>query len=130
MRAMRANRELELKQELVRQILGRVLRSSILTPDLAELARAVGEKQRLAGVTERCLVGTLRPVVACARKPATGELIVAGEVIAKRVLDRKRLLAAAPYELGPTQERAVDGAAKRFPSHRAVDAEETRCQPS
>ena len=53
MRAVRADRELKLEQELVGALAFRVSRVAILSTDLAELARPVGEHQRPAGVAQR-----------------------------------------------------------------------------
>src|SRR5438093_12397771 len=105
MRAVRPDGELELEQELVRRGPDRIFRPAVLPAYLAELARPVGHEQRLPGIEQRCVVGTIGAVVAGTRKPAPSELIVAGHVVAHRLLQAVELVAAAPDHLRPTDER-------------------------
>src|SRR5712692_8642071 len=121
-RAVRPDGKLELEQELVRRGPDRIFRPAVLPAYLAELARPVGQKQRLPGIEQRCIVGTIGAVVASSRKPAPSELIVAGHVVAHRVLSAVELIAAAPDHFGPTDERVVNGPLQRLPPQSRVDS--------
>jgi hypothetical protein len=77
MRTMGSDRELKLKKKFIRQITNGVIGPPILAPYLAELARPIGQHQRLAGIAQRLVLSMCGPVVASAGKPSTGELIVA-----------------------------------------------------
>jgi hypothetical protein len=65
MRAVRADRKLELEQEFVGCIDFGVARTPILTANLAELTRPVRQAQGLARI-ERGRIGTIRAVVSLA----------------------------------------------------------------
>src|SRR5712692_4364007 len=125
-RAVRPDGKLELEQELVRRGPDRIFRPAVLPAYLAELARPVGQKQRLPGIEQRCIVGTIGAVVAGTRKPAPPELIVAGHVVAHRLLQAFELIAAAPNYLGPGDERVVNRPLQRLPSQDCVDPEKVR----
>src|SRR5205809_1444356 len=109
MRAVRPDGELELEQELVRRGPDRIFRPAVLPAYLAELARPVGQHERLPGIEQRCILGTIGAVVAGTRKPAPSELIVARHVVAHRLLETVELIAATPDHLGATDERMVNG---------------------
>src|SRR5262245_7795276 len=104
MRAVRADRELELEQELVRfRSLG-VIGSPKLSTDLTELARPIREHERLPRVVkvgDRQQIGSIE---AHASKPAARELIVARQVPPTRVLETVRLIASADDVLAATKE--------------------------
>jgi hypothetical protein len=55
-RTVRTDRELKLKQELVRELVSRVFGPPVLPADLAELARPVRQQQRLARIAQRPIV--------------------------------------------------------------------------
>src|SRR5467141_2101085 len=120
MRPVRPDGKQELEQELVRRGPYRIFRPAVLPAYLAELARPVGQKQRLPGIEQRCIVGTIGAVVAGTCKPAPSELIIAGHVVAHRLLQAVELIAVAPDQLGPTDERVVNGPLQRFPPQSRV----------
>src|SRR5947209_14934089 len=120
MRAVRPDGKQELEQELVGREPGGIFRPAVLPPYLAELARPVGQKQRLPGIEQRCIVGTIGAVIAGTCKPAPSELIIAGHVIAHRLLQAVELITAAPDQLGPTDERVVNGPPQRLPPQSRV----------
>src|SRR3954449_2888858 len=78
MRAVRANRELHLKQQLIRGLRERIVRAPILSAQLREFARPVGHDKRPAIVDERRVGGATRPVIACAGEPPAPDLVIAG----------------------------------------------------
>src|SRR6516225_8465258 len=86
MRAVRADRELELKQKLVGNLSRGVVGSPKLPADLTELAGPVGHRQRTAPVDEQGIVGARTSIIASAGEPAAGELIVAGDIEAVAAL--------------------------------------------
>src|SRR5687767_6262421 len=130
MRAVRAYRELELKQELVGRQRLRISDTTILPPDLAEFARPVGQRQCLPDVAQARVVAAIGPVETDACKPAAPKLIVAGRVVPDAPLRTAKLVAAAPDHLGAAKERAVDGALQRAPAHCSVDAPQIGHKPS
>src|ERR1019366_4460497 len=99
MRTVRADGELELKQELVRtrheRRAGGVVGPAILRTHLAELARPVRDDERPARVHQRCIVGVRRPVETNAGEPAPSNLIVAGDIYARAALQAGGLIATA-----------------------------------
>src|SRR5580765_442634 len=99
MRAVCADCELELKQELVRRFPLRVFGTSQLPSNLTELARPVGHHQRAAEIVNRRVGGTLGSIEAHAGEPAPTELVVARHVEAGAVLQPSRLIAPADHEL-------------------------------
>src|SRR5438132_11589580 len=124
MRPMRADRKLELEQELVGYFADCVLRPAVLPAYLAELPRPVRENHRLTRVEERCVVGPIGPVVPRAGEPPARELVIAREIEAHRLLQAVELIAMAPNQLGPADERVVDRPLQRPPPERRVDAVE------
>src|SRR5713226_7582244 len=125
-RAVRPDGKLELEQQLVRRGPDRIFRPAVLPAYLAELARPVGQEQRLPGIEQRSIVGAIRAVVAGTRKPAPSELIVAGHVVAHRLLQAIELVAAAPDPLGPADERMINGPLQRLPPQRRVNPVKVR----
>src|SRR6185295_16109267 len=126
MRPVRADRELELEQQLVGRLSERIVRAAILRADLAELARPVGHDERAAGIGERRVGRAIGPIVARAGEPAATDLVVSRNIVAGRMLQPARLIAAAPYPLGPPDEGVVDRTLERFPAERHVQAVELR----
>src|SRR5437588_4916079 len=120
MRAVRANRKLELEQELVCDRTIAVHRTAILASDLAELARPIRQNERLAAVEHgsvRCSIGS---IVARSGKPSPRELIIARDVVPHCFLQTAELAAAAPNHFRPRDEGMVDRALQRPPSKRGV----------
>ena len=72
----RLKRELKLTQELVCRLGVRVLGAAILSAHLTELARPIGEQQRLSAVGQRRGIRPVGPVVARARKPSASQLVI------------------------------------------------------
>src|SRR5262249_4694661 len=74
-RAVRANSEVELEQELVRADAFRVVGQPVLAANLTEFARPERDEERSAVVDQRCVERTARAIVATAKIPAARELI-------------------------------------------------------
>src|SRR5690349_18328478 len=108
MRTVRADRELELEQELIGGRPLAVRRPTILAANLAELARPIGQHHRLPGIEQRGAVGAVGAVVADPGEPASRELIVARHVGADAALKSVELIAAAPDDLATRDERVID----------------------
>src|SRR2546423_13362122 len=96
MRSVRADRELELKQQLVGAVDERVIRAPVLRTHLAELARPVGDDERRAGVGERGVRRATGTIVPDAAEPAAAELIIARGVHPRGALQRVELIVPAP----------------------------------
>ena len=96
MRAVRADRKLELEQEFVGCVDFGVARTPILTANLAELTRPVRQAQGLARI-ERGRIGTILAVVSHAGKPSARELVIARDIETGAVLLTSRLLPATPH---------------------------------
>src|SRR5204862_6660342 len=107
-RAVRADREQELEQELVGGHPFGVLSAAILAADLTELAGPVGQERRPAGVPERRIDTPLRPVIAAAGEPPPGELVFATRIHAECGRVGNRLLAIAPEQLGSADDAVVN----------------------
>src|SRR5438874_9488311 len=122
MRAVRADGELELKQEFVRSGAERVVGAPVLPANLAELARPVREDQRPARIEQRRVGRAVAAVVPRAHEPAPPELIIAGDVHAHAALKAVLLIAAAPYPFRPAHEGVIDRSLQRPPAERRVDA--------
>src|SRR5512138_979438 len=75
--AMGTDRELELEQELVGDLIAGVDRPPVLAAQLTEFARPERERRRRASIVQREIRGAVRGVIAAAGKPAARELIVA-----------------------------------------------------
>src|SRR5438034_952982 len=125
-RAVRADREQELEQHLVRRVPFRVGGAAVLRANLAELARPVREQERSGLVLERGVGRALRRVVAHAGEPTLRELILAAGIHAERVAVASLLPAAAPHQLGAPDETAVDRAPQRPIPERRIDAVDAR----
>src|SRR4051812_2488002 len=114
MRAVRADREIELEQQLVGDDAFRVVGASHLTADLAELTRPVREKQGPAVVVQRAIRHAPGMVEARARIPAPRELILAKAVVAERVrASAQGQILTAPDELRAKVQTLVDRALQR-----------------
>src|SRR5207253_7796713 len=96
MRAVGADRELELEQQLVCRGTVRIIDMAILAAHLAEFARPVGQDRRPATIEQRRIRRTIRTIVASAQPPAPRELVVAGDVVAHAPLASVELLPIAP----------------------------------
>src|SRR5215831_2744912 len=130
MRAVLADRELQLKEKLVgRRVFGAELDATVLTAQKAELARHVGDEQRAPGVADGGIGRPIRPVESRTNRPAACHLIVTRHVVAERVLLTGRLIALAPDQLRPSDEGVIDGALQRTPAQSGVDAIELRDEP-
>ena len=116
------------KMKLEEQLVGRapVLepRVPILGPDLAELARPVGEDERASLVGDSRFVGVVGVVESSAGEPAARELILEVAVGAESIHRGPETLAAAPHELGPPEEMGVDGAPQGPVAERRVGPKE------
>src|SRR5437667_12699973 len=130
MRAVRANRKLELEQELVRDRTVAVYRMAILAPHLTELARPIRQNERLTGVEQGGVVRSVGSIVARPGKPSARELVIARDVVPHRFLLTSELVAAAPNHFGPTDEGMIDGPLHRPPSKRGVDSVQLRRKAS
>src|SRR5262245_49728810 len=108
MRSMRTDRKLKLEQEFICHVVSRIPGAPQLPPYLAELARPIRQDEGCALVAQRRVRRTIGTVAPCSDEPAPPELVVAGHVETRRVLKSGRLIAAAPDDLGPPDERAVD----------------------
>src|SRR3984893_7404317 len=123
-RAVRPDGELELEKQLVGDGPDGVIRATVLTAHLAELARPVGQDHRLAFVEEQRVVCMIRSIVAHTSKPTTPELVIARDVIPEGPLQTVRLLTMAPDQFGSADEGSIDGPPQRLISDRGIDAEE------
>src|SRR5262245_15042213 len=104
MRAMRTDVELHLEQELVGDRSFGVVGVTVLTANLAELARPVRQRERLAEVMLRRIVGTFRPIEPDAGEPAPAQLIVARHVEPGSILPPVGLLTLTPDDFRPSNE--------------------------
>src|SRR4026208_2043400 len=95
---MRTNRKQELKQRFVRRDTFRVIRSTILSADLAELARPVGQDHRRPFVDQAGISRALGVVESNTTEPAPGKLIVATRIHAKRIDVTHLLTSIAPHQ--------------------------------
>src|SRR4051812_12695578 len=121
MRAVRANGKVELKQELVGCDAPAVIRTAVLGPNLAELARPVREKYRFPPIALRRVQLMVRLIVPNACIPPSRELVFTQPVITKRRLVRPDVhVFPAPDELGPRLEPLVDRTAQRTIAERRV----------
>src|SRR5215813_4265187 len=114
MRSMRAYCELELNQQLVCCRSSSVIGATVLSTDLAELARPVRHNNGLTAICQRIIVGAVRPVLAEAREPTPRELIIGRGVITHRPLKSAGLTASAPDEFGSRDEGSVNRSLERF----------------
>src|SRR5438105_8391291 len=122
MRAMCTHGELELEEEFVGRALG-IAGPPELRADLAELAGPIGQHQGTAGILQSGVIQTLGTVETRAKEPAASKLIISGNVESVRGCHgMHRLLGMGPDELAASDERVVNGAAQRFPSHGCVDS--------
>src|SRR5262245_22275523 len=108
MRPMRANRKLKLEEKLVGGLALCIPRASRLTTDLTELARPVGHRPRSAGIVCGPVLGPIGTVEPEAGVPSARQLVLAGDIEARRLLHAVRLIATAPNQLGTADKRAVD----------------------
>ena len=130
MGAVRADRELELEQELVRRLAFGVVRAPVLAADLAELARPVGQR----AASRRCRAATRRRR---ARTDRSGRRRTSAARTDSRPTRRSRTRPAGrPAARGGSRsssdapdERAVDRPPQRPPPQGGVDAEERRREP-
>src|SRR5262249_17517915 len=107
-RAVRSDRILKLKQELVGRWPDGVVRTPVLSTNLAELAWPIRQHRRLSFVNERCIVRFSGMVITESGEPPPGQLIIAGDVIAPRELRPAELLPPAPGEFRASHERVVN----------------------
>src|SRR4029077_459554 len=130
MGAMRTHHEEKLKQKFVGVVVTRgrgvqQMAIAILSTDLAELARPVGQDTRKTSVGETRAVGVAAAIKASADSPAAIETVFGVSVHAESVLrlenvGGRELVACAPEEFGAEEERVVDGAAERLPAQRGI----------
>src|ERR1700720_2334979 len=95
-----------------------VIRKTILSSNLAELARPVCQDRRTAFICKVGLARPIRPVIASAHKPSPVKLVLSRRVHTEGTLLKRRLLAPAPYEFAASDKRVVDSAPQRLPAHR------------
>src|SRR5947207_7552509 len=108
MRPVRADRELELEQQFVCRWSIAVRRPPILAAHLAELARPVGQQDRLSGIEDRRVLGPVRAIEADPGEPPASELVITGDVEAAGRLPATGLIAPAPDDLAAADERPVN----------------------
>src|SRR5215204_6345741 len=124
MRAMRANRKQELKEDLVGLDPLGVIDTAILPAHLTELTRPECQQRRRSLIFQTGVDRALAPVVSRPGEPAPGELIVTGHVHPERGVDAGLLLAAAPEQLGPAEEPTVERPLQRPIANRRVHGED------
>src|SRR5438105_2072894 len=121
MRAVRAHYEQELEEQFIRIPALAVVAEAVLAANLAELARPVGQDSRKAGISQPCISGAAAAVKAATHGPTAVHTIVDGGIQAEGVLCLKaigggELIARAPDQLVPEENRVVDGAVQGFPA--------------
>src|ERR1051325_1541448 len=79
-RPMRTDRELQLEQQFVGDLIAGIGRAAVLPAHLAELARPERQRRRAALVAQRQIRRAVRSVVAPTDEPAARELVVARHV--------------------------------------------------
>src|SRR5262245_22115464 len=126
MGAVSADRELKLNEAFVGRDASRVPPLPELAAHLGELGRLEGEGGGPASVTEGLVGGAVGELVAGGGEPAPGQLIVAADVEAARLLRASGLLAAAPVELAPQDEGPVGFSLERLPTVNEVDVLQRR----
>src|SRR4051794_14259936 len=104
MGSVSSDREQELEQHLVRRDPFGVLRVAVLTTDLAELARPVGQDERASLVDQARVVCPIGVVVTDAREPSLSELVFAARIHAEGGYVAGRFAAAAPDQLGAAED--------------------------
>src|SRR2546422_764460 len=110
MGAVGADRELELKKQLVGRLSVGVLPAPQLPPELGELAGPEGEQEGLAAVPLRRVIGVPGRLDPRPGEPALRELVLAGKEPALGRLVAEPILAPALDELVP--KRRLPGAAR------------------
>src|ERR1700682_6434026 len=107
-------------------MISRVIRKTILSPNLTEFARPASPDRRAAFICKVGLARAIRPVVASAHEPSTVKLVLSRRVHTEGTLLKWRLLALAPDEFAASDERVVDSAPQRLPAHRGIHAIQAR----
>src|SRR5260370_14668105 len=97
-------------------MISRVIRKTILSPNLAEFARPVRQDCGTALIRQVGVARPIRPIIASPQKPPPVKLVLSRRVHTEGALLQRRLLALAPDELAASHERVVDGAPQRLPA--------------
>src|ERR1700693_2019755 len=103
-----------------------VIRKTILSSNLAELARPVCQDRRTAFICEVGLARPIRPIIASAQEPPAVKLVLSRGVHTEGTLLKRRLLALAPYEFAASDERVVNSAPQRLPPPRGIHTVQAR----
>src|SRR5262245_23264976 len=121
---MRANGEIELKEQFVGVHLFSEPRPAVLRPNLAELGGPERHEHRRTGVREGSVEWACRAIEAGARIPAARELILPEAVHPerRRVADGEVL--PAPDELRSQIQTLINRAAQRAIAERRVEADQ------
>src|SRR5262245_16192923 len=117
MRPVRADTELKLEQQLVRITKALIAAMAILRPNLAELARPVGDENRLLCVRVLRADQPVCPVDSYSAEPAPRELVFGRSVKTESLAQCERLLAMVPDHFGAAKKGAINGAAQWFPAN-------------
>src|SRR6202165_5762924 len=107
-------------------MISRVIRKTILSPNLAEFARPVSADPRGAFICEVVIARPIGPVIAPAYEPPAVKLVLSRRVHPEGTLLKWRLLALAPDEFAASDERVVDSAPQRLPAHRGIHTVQAR----
>src|SRR3977135_2616089 len=94
----------------------------ILSADLAELARPVGQDRGKTFVNQIRVLSFTRAIVAAANEPPPGQLIVTRSIEAKSALFRWKLLSLTPDPLSSSHKGVVDRASQGLPAQGGVNA--------
>src|SRR5712671_2203655 len=94
----------------------------ILSADLAELARPVGQYGGETLVDKTRVLGLTRAIVASSYEPSPPQLVIARSVEAKGTLFEGKLLPLTPDQFCPSHEGVVDGPAQGLPAQCGIDA--------
>src|ERR1700694_3872545 len=101
-------------------MISRVIRKTILSPNLTEFARPVSQDRRAAFICEVSLARAIRPVIASAHEPSPVKLVLSRRVHTEGALLKWSLLTLSPDEFAASDERVVDSAPQRLPAHRGI----------
>src|SRR5690242_19550217 len=120
MRAVRTDRKLELKQELIRRRAVAVVRPAVLSTHLAELARPIRQDSRSACVDNRRILRAVRAVVPSAEEPPARKLVIPRHVVPHALLFAAELIAIAPDDFAASDELVINGPRQRTPAQRGI----------
>src|SRR5437588_2640039 len=126
MRSMCAQRKHHLQQQFMRIDITCIVGETVLSTDLTELARPVGQHCRSSLVREIREFTSRGAVKSPAHKPAPSHLIIARSVEAERTLLTRDLLPLAPYEFAAPHKRMINRSSQRPPPQGGVNPIQVR----